>query len=203
MRLASYLVTSADDLKQRVVKLSVHASAALGGIVDSKTSPFSQVVEEVAAELKALHPHQVVSLGALIEIGVGLCRHRSILFKYLCDHMHRLPAEWGLTAGGDAVPGAIPCQLVRGIHAAADGSGDIENHMWNVVRIGDKSFVVDVMQHPRQLLPVDSKEAQFYQRTILASAEAQVCLLLAPFCLLCSSLCLLTAWGGVAATRQQ
>jgi hypothetical protein len=54
----------------------------------------------------------VVPIGAL---PVGICRHRAILFKYLCDRA-RPP---------------IPCELVRGYL-------DCEPHAWNVVLLKEK-----------------------------------------------------------------
>ncbi len=98
--------------------------------------------------------------------------------------MHRFPNAWNLTdldasvaptvdtqSALGSVRGAIPCQLVRGVQSAADGSG-AENHMWNVVRLGSESFVVDVMQRPGELLAAGSKEAQAYQRVVLVNAVA-------------------------------
>ncbi len=146
-----------------------------GSIVDPK--PFNAALEEAISKLMALDADNEVPLGALIWSHVGVCRHRSILFKYLCDHMHRFPDQWALSAApasatdsSGVVRGAIPCQLVRGMQSAVAGTGAGENHMWNVVRLGDELYVVDVMQRPGELLPAESKEAQAYQRVILTSA---------------------------------
>jgi hypothetical protein len=164
-----------DDVLQRARTLSEFVSALLGG-VDTKTLEMS---EPAIASVRDRDPLRHVSLDTLICMQIGVCRHRSILFKYLCDHMHRFPAQWGLATDAPSsaaetkgvVRGAIPCQLVRGVQFAADGSGDAAgNHMWNVVRVGTESFVVDVMQRPGQLLPADSKEALAYRRVILAGA---------------------------------
>jgi hypothetical protein len=159
--------------------LSEYASKEFGGTIrDSRT--FELKVQSAIAQLSSNDPDGRVSLAMLIDLRLGVCRHRSILYKYLCDHMHRFPEQWGLTAasqsdgsGPGVVRGAIPCQLVRGVQSevAADGSDVAQNHMWNVVRLGSELFVVDVMQRPGQLLPADSKEAQAYQRAIQASAE--------------------------------
>ncbi len=100
--------------------------------------------------------------------------------------MQRFPAQWGLSAttsassdgaGAGAVRGAVPCQLVRGVQSvqSADGNrAQAENHMWNVVRLGNDLFVVDVMQRPGQLFAADSKEAKVYQRAILADAGSSI-----------------------------
>jgi hypothetical protein len=166
-----------DDAKLRTVALSEYVSATFGGTkIDPET--LEVLVQEVVGSLKPLHVDGWVDLGDLIKWRLGLCRHRSILFKYLCDHMQRFPAQWGLSSatvttaeesGACVVRGAIFCQLVRGMQSAPDGvTAKPENHMWNVVRLGSELFVVDVMQRPRELLATESKEAQAYQRAILA-----------------------------------
>ncbi len=157
--------------------LSEYASEVFGGTI-SDSEALESRVQSAIAELSSNDPDRLVVLGRLIYSGVGVCRHRAILYKYLCDHMHRFPERWGLTAasqsdGSGVVRGAVPCQLVRGVQSdgAADGSDVAQNHMWNVVRLGSDLFVVDVMQRAGQLLAADSKEAQAYQRAIQASAE--------------------------------
>jgi hypothetical protein len=165
-------------MEERIIALSKFVSTVFGGSI-TNLGTFQSRVDSAISEVKTWHLDQWVTLGGLIGFRLGVCRHRSILFKYLCDHMHRFPAQWGLTAasasasdaaahGLCSVRGAIPCQLVRGVRA--DGTAS-ENHMWNVVRLGNESFVVDVMQRPGQLLAADSKEAQAYQRSILAGAQ--------------------------------
>ncbi len=157
--------------------LSQYASEVFGGTI-SDSKAFESRVQSAVAQLSSNNTDHEVPLSALIDLRLGVCRHRSILYKYLCDHMHRFPEQWGLTAasqsdGSGVVRGAIPCQLVRGVQSdvAADGSDLAQNHMWNVVRLGSELFVVDVMQRPGQLLVAESKQAQEYQRAIEASAE--------------------------------
>jgi hypothetical protein len=179
-----------NDLKQRALALSEHVSAALGGTI-TEPKQFESSVRSEIDKLKARDPDQSVSLANLIAMRLGVCRHRSILFKYLCDHMHRFPAQWGLRSASDSssaasvdrsssgdVRGAIPCQLVRGVLSAVPngGSGEAkaENHMWNVVLLGHELFVVDAMQRPGQLLASDSKDARAYQRAILLGAQTGV-----------------------------
>ncbi len=191
-----------EDVKQRIVTLSEHVATAFGRS-DIPSDMFEDGVQLVVDGLRAKDSSRMVSLGVMIAMRVGLCRHRSILFKYLCDHMHRFPAQWGLTAaaasasassadGIGVVRGAIPCQLVRGVQLAPGTSeADAENHMWNVVRLGDALFVVDVMQRPGQLLAADSKQAEAYQRAILAGAtngQSQVRTVLISMDALCLSM---------------
>jgi hypothetical protein len=117
-------------------------------------------------------------LGALVRKGFGLCRHRAILFKFLCDHMCTEPERWGLSATGTvgATPaGGIECSLVRGVQYERDEkSGVVQalGHMWNVVLVDGTECVVDVMQRPEQLIASASNEALAYSRI---SSDAPVC----------------------------
>jgi hypothetical protein len=180
-----------NDLKRRALFLSMHVATVFG--LESTTFVESTTLEDrvqsAVSRLMAEHPTQEVSLGTMIKRRLGVCRHRSILFKYLCDHMHRFPAQWGLTSVASAasatdapglVRGAIPCQVVRGVLLVTQGNEvtkGVRAHMWNVVRIGSKSFIVDAMQCPGHLFSADSLKARAYQRLILGfgdEARAQV-----------------------------
>lgn len=65
----------------------------------------------------------------------GLCRHRSLLFKYLCDLL------------------VVPCYLVRGEHRGSGPETDGERHSWNVVVVGHELLLADAMLSPQRLLP--------------------------------------------------
>lgn len=91
--------------------LAAQAAAALPSL--------RALCEEAVRFVKLRRGSNVVPIGAL---PVGICRHRAILFKYLCDRA-RPP---------------IPCELVRGYL-------DYEPHAWNVVLLKEKGG-------PRRLL---------------------------------------------------
>lgn len=113
----------------------------------------------------------IVPIGELIQRGLGACRHRAILFKYICDHLQP----------------RIPCQLIRG--KKQQGESD-PSHAWNYILgmkfnieedcnqsscdgDGDGSgpvasqlhMLVDVMQSPGSLYRYDSVEAAKYRFT--------------------------------------
>lgn len=67
----------------------------------------------------------IVPLGCVTH---GLCRHRSLLYKYLCDQLD------------------IPCRLVR-------GTFQDEGHSWNIVYLANQYYIVDIMHDPTQLYP--------------------------------------------------
>ena len=84
----------------------------------------------------------------------GVCRHRSLLFKVLCDELCKQPEHASLN-----------CRLVRGAyqHDADSGGG----HAWNVVLLDGKHQLCDVMHDPGSLYGIDSTKAEHYQRLTL------------------------------------
>jgi serine/threonine protein phosphatase 1 len=68
---------------------------------------------------------QQITLGQMITAKTGVCRHRSLLFKVLADHL------------------GIAAVLVRGNYDSPDGAG---GHAWNEVLTSDRQrLIVDVM----------------------------------------------------------
>ena len=63
----------------------------------------------------------------------GVCRHKSLLFKILCDSI------------------GYGCMLVRG--ELKNKKGEIVgSHAWNIIRVSNKPFIVDVRNFPDRLL---------------------------------------------------
>ncbi|GBG63012.1 hypothetical protein CBR_g34713 [Chara braunii] len=81
--------------------------------------------------LKAQRQSNIVPIGAL---KYGICRHRAIMLKYLCDHLDP----------------AIPCELVRGYM-------DNIPHAWNVVLVGGVRMLVDACR-PADIRPETNAE---------------------------------------------
>ncbi len=69
----------------------------------------------------------------------GSCRHRSLLFKYLADRL------------------GIESRVIRG--GFRGGA-----HAWNIVRINDQYYLVDIMIYPGKLFPAESVNFGIYQR---------------------------------------
>lgn len=69
------------------------------------------------------------------DVSEGLCRHRSLLYKYLCDTVR------------------VPCYLVRGEHQGPDDKV-AERHSWNIVVVGARHvmMVADSTMSPHRLL---------------------------------------------------
>ncbi|XVF28760.1 hypothetical protein REPUB_Repub15cG0058500 [Reevesia pubescens] len=89
---------------------------------------FSELCERSLRSIKSRRNSIVVPLGAL---QFGVCRHRALLMKYLCDRMEP----------------PVPCELVRGYL-------DFMPHAWNIILIkrGDSwvRMVVDAC-HPHDI----------------------------------------------------
>jgi tRNA A-37 threonylcarbamoyl transferase component Bud32 len=135
VRKAQSALDSFVDQTSQARVLASFVSVSLGGDA-VQVAAVTQHVKDIQNVLGTT----VVPLGML---RIGLCRHRSILFKYLCDRF------------------AIPCELRRGsVHGPSSGSA--LRHSWNVVTFGPDGFVVDVTMEPLSLIPLGSQEAMKY-----------------------------------------
>ena len=79
-------------------------------------------------------PRKFIKLGQTVKCGAGVCRHKSLLAKVLGD-------ETGLNVS-----------LIRGRYNI---DGDLCGHMWNEIKIGDNSYLLDIMQN--RLIKLNSK----------------------------------------------
>lgn len=78
--------------------------------------------------IKSLKTNEV-HIDEFIKIKNGVCRHRTILFKYLCDLE------------------GIKCQIVRGYFdlKSVDPESKVGAHVWNVVIINGVKYPIDIM----------------------------------------------------------
>lgn len=76
-----------------------------------------------------------MTLDEIIKIGAGVCRHRSLFFKLICD---KILSKDGISAAVDA-----------GFSQAGHGSLSGHGHMWNYVQYDGKTEIVDVMHMQR------------------------------------------------------
>jgi len=83
----------------------------------------------------------------------GVCRHRAILFKVLCDELSKRPEH-----GPD-----LRCRLVRGDYESDHAGG---GHAWNVVRSSGVFKLCDVMHQPGKLYDDSSDKASHYKRLL-------------------------------------
>ena len=96
----------------RAEALAAYCAERLGGKGTTVAAVDAHIKQLQAAE----GGRRGVALGMMTK---GVCRHRSILFKFLCDQ-----------------PDVnIACRLVRGEVEFEDGTGG--GHAWNVVRVDD------------------------------------------------------------------
>lgn len=102
---------------------------------------FNELCENSLRVIKKMRNSSVVPLGAM---RFGVCRHRAVLMKYLCDRSEP----------------PVPCELVRGYL-------DFMPHAWNVVRVrkGDSwtRMIVDTC-YPTDIR--DENDLEFYCRYI-------------------------------------
>ena len=104
------------------------------------TGDIANIVRETDESLKKLkntYSDNVIPLSEIIKGGSGVCRHRAITFKYLCDMAN------------------IECRLVRGLLYPSEDSRDEDfypigitgryYHAWNVIKIGGVKTLFDIM----------------------------------------------------------
>ncbi|XP_020586040.1 uncharacterized protein LOC110028506 [Phalaenopsis equestris] len=116
-------------------KVSKKAEGTVGGF------DFNELCENSLRMIKKTRNSSVVPLGAM---QFGVCRHRAVLMKYLCDRSEP----------------PVPCELVRGYL-------DFMPHAWNVVRIRSgnswRRMIVDAC-YPADIR--DENDPEFYSRYI-------------------------------------
>jgi len=90
----------------------------------------------------------VIKLG---DVRYGTCRHKSLLYKYLCDEI------------------GLKCSLIRGNiyrpeERKKEGTG---KHIWNIVKIKNRSYIVDVRNYPGKLVALKkADEHRLYSRFV-------------------------------------
>jgi hypothetical protein len=151
---------------QRAQLLSLFVDSVFGGRTKDVEALTLQYICQSFQSSK--QTHAIVNLSSLVNLA-GVCRHRSLLFKYLADHSVRFPAEWGVSTETLALP--IRSRLIRG----DQGDGP---HAWNVVSVENKPFLLDVMQDPYTLHDVlSTRVCQFDYHRIVTDNNGKVLLL--------------------------
>eukprot|EP01065_Artemidia_motanka_P033382 TRINITY_DN4037_c0_g1_i1.p1 TRINITY_DN4037_c0_g1~~TRINITY_DN4037_c0_g1_i1.p1 ORF type:complete len:948 (+),score=205.10 TRINITY_DN4037_c0_g1_i1:78-2921(+) len=129
------------DVRTRVQTLALLVSSYMGGVCSNSHRRHS---EEVARAKRERHSNLV----PLCAVECGGTRHRSLLYKCLCDSV------------------GIACSVESPHDPLAD-------HLWNTVALGmNKSCVVDLAGSPGELYPVDSDSAAKYRATGSSSTGA-------------------------------
>lgn len=79
------------------------------------------------------------------EVRNGLDRHKSLLFKYICDKFN------------------LPCCLIRNKDENKDGLF-YDKHVWNLITIDGVVYIVDFKYHPQKIVkPTDNDSKYYYQ----------------------------------------
>jgi hypothetical protein len=129
---ASDLIFEISDIHVRIKLLSIFVSDSMGGRRDNgdvSTSSLEHLIHASSygiRNLKQLRKSNIIPIGS---ITLGVCRHRAILFKYLCDNV---------------VP-RIPCWLIRGYRLKCP-------HVWNMVSFAGIEYTIDTLDSPYSLL---------------------------------------------------
>ena len=119
-------------------------------------SPLASLYSLCHAEVEWWRATTQSNVVLLCSIQHGLCRHRSILFKYLIDQLFH--------------PSQVACKLVRGFREGGVG------HAWTVVRIRQESeYLVDTLDSPHLFRPLSSMvdpNLSYYPQWAVSSSSA-------------------------------
>lgn len=131
------------DMRQKIVMLAMLVSNEMGGsLIDGNPSEKDAFLKASDDEIATLTQGNTKPL-RIGDLRHGVCRHRGILFKYLADRC------------------GIPSRLIRGDYVK---NGDRGGHVWNVVKLNGKFFIVDVMHNAYELYEQGSEKATHYIR---------------------------------------
>lgn len=127
---ASSLLSSSADAKDVVIQLAKLISSRMGGTASNEENLLQQW-KECNEAIKSSTGSIVLHLGKLL---IGLCKHRSLLFKMLADKVN------------------IPCRVVKGCkYCKSDDASSC------LVRFGlEREYLVDLIGDPGQLTDPDS-----------------------------------------------
>ena len=79
------------------------------------------------------------------DIDCGLDRHKSLLFKYLCDILN------------------LQCSLFRNVKTDCNNF-IYDDHIWNLISIKDKIYVVDFRYFPNKIVrPTNTETSKYYK----------------------------------------
>ncbi|KAJ1288982.1 hypothetical protein BS78_02G130700 [Paspalum vaginatum] len=127
---ASSLLSSSADAKDVVIQLAKFISSRMGGTASNEENLLQQW-KECTEAIKSSTGSVVFHLGKL---PIGLCKHRTLLFKMLADKVN------------------IPCRVVKGCkYCKSDDASSC------LVRFGlEREYLVDLIGDPGQLTDPDS-----------------------------------------------
>lgn len=139
---AGKFLSKISNMEGKITALALYVSSIMGGNQNYDGSN-SDIVKLTDMDIESLKKQTGTNILAIGYLDHGVCRHRALLFKYLADR------------------NAIPSRLVRGDYGT---NGNVGGHVWNVVKLGEKFYIVDVMHDPTELFEEGSEKAMKYKR---------------------------------------
>lgn len=124
------------DVKKRYLAISL-AEKVYQLLTPGDIANIMRETDDSLKKLKGSYGSNVIPLSEIIKGGSGVCRHRAITFKYLCDMAN------------------IECRLIRGLLYPSEDHRDDDfhtigitgryYHAWNVIKIGGEKMLFDIM----------------------------------------------------------
>eukprot|EP00850_Spirogloea_muscicola_P023050 SM000325S12643 [mRNA] locus=s325:81290:87287:+ [translate_table: standard] len=119
------------DITVVAEELGRMSSDLMGGPATSDAD-LQEAWRQTSKQLMLKNGSSILPMGGL---RTGLSRHRALLFKYLADHVR------------------LPCRITR--DRSFRGTVREDSSVIALIRFGDREMVVDLLDHPGQLVPAE------------------------------------------------
>ena len=150
--------------EHRALELSKEVDKALGGVYARSIKGWHEC-EAKLVEIRKKNNSNIVTMNQILHMGLGVCRHRSLLFKFLADLTRS--SELSHTSSADANFNVLETRLTRGrwtdaIHDPAfqQASG----HVWNALyfrRAPQPYRLLDIMHNPDGFIDQDQNSGNY------------------------------------------
>ena len=145
--------TSTSYARALVIAEAIHN--ATGGDYGSSDAGCIEIEAKID-QLRAARNTNVIIVGNILDMKLGVCRHRSLLFKYLADYTHTEQiSNCNRSAHNYNV---VESRIIRGNYL---GGG----HVWNIVVCDRSLYLLDIMHDYSHLHSMKSQKAnELYRR---------------------------------------
>eukprot|EP00439_Symbiodinium_sp_Y106_P067107 s705_g11.t1 len=137
------------DQKDMVRLVAKEVSMAFGGLDPKVASTWQKRIDVLALPVgDSLHIGKLMRQPGVRFTGAGMCRHRTLLFKYLMDELK--VADCAALTGVIVPPDVTNVAKFRRENGFAD-------HAWNIVIINGTNNLLDIMNTPTELRTLNDK----------------------------------------------
>lgn len=146
--------------RARALQLAGFVDNALGGAKGRSQEGVDESQKQLQL-IRVSNRSNVVTMNQILAMGLGVCRHRSLLFKFLADASLSQEVSHVLTK--DARFNILEARMVRGrwTHVDGVGGGHVWNHLFFAKDAHRQYELLDIMHDPLKfLVPSGAKYAR-------------------------------------------